>query len=69
MGLLGDGVEMLPRGEEGVLSEAVVEDKLPVFCWRIKRAKRDGVLGLAWMGDSEVGLPNTEINIRNEMFQ
>lgn len=47
MGLLEDGVEMLPRGEEGVLSGAAVEDRLPVFCWRMKRAKRDGVLGFA----------------------
>lgn len=46
MGLLGAGVEMLPRGEEGVLSEAAVEDGMPVFCCRMKRAKRDGVLGL-----------------------
>lgn len=46
MGLLGEAVEKLPRGEEGVLSEAAVEDGLLVFCWRIKSAKRDGVLGL-----------------------
>ena len=31
-------------------------DPPPLLCWRMKKAKRDGVLGLGGTGDSELGL-------------
>lgn len=53
------GEETLPRGEEGAFSEPDELAWPPELCCRIKRARREGVLGLGWTGDSEVGLPNT----------
>ena len=49
-------------GEEGVGSalEGELAEPPPVLCWRMKRARRDGVLGLGWTGDSELGLPRTK---------
>lgn len=49
MGLSGErGEETLPRGEEGVFSKPVEEGLVgpPELCCRMKRARRDGVLGL-----------------------
>lgn len=34
-------------------------DPPPLLCWRMKKAKRDGVLGLGGAGDSVLGLFST----------
>lgn len=62
MGLSGErGAEGWPtRGEEGVGSATEDgEGDEPALCWRMKRARRDGVLGRWWAGESAVGLPRT----------
>lgn len=66
MGLSGDmGWELeepdcsgsMPVGVEG---PPPPPDPPPLLCWRMKKAKRDGVLGLGGAGDSVLGLFRTE---------
>lgn len=55
MGLSGEP-EGLDSMLAGVAGPPPPPEPLPVLCWRMKKDKRDGVLGLREAGDSVPGL-------------